>query len=155
MPDHGLAEEIAEDLLYRTGKGLQSGDFEEFFKCFEIPQVMETLEGEILMKTKEDVRATYDSVRAYFDDNGVIDIVRTVVSAEFLDDETIGTTHVSRLIKSGGNLFRNPYPVYAIIKHLDGEWKIVTNTYAILDGREHNLALLARREVQAKADEKL
>ncbi len=151
MPDHGVAEDIAEDLLYRTGKSLQNGDFEAFFECFEIPQVMETLEGEILMRTKEDVRATYDSVRAYFDDNNVKDVVRTVVSAEFLDDETIGTTHVSRLMQANGQLFRNPYPVYSILKHIDDAWKIMTNTYAILDGREHNLALLARREAQAEA----
>lgn len=149
MPDHGLAEEIADDLLYRTGQGLKNGNFEEFYECFEIPQVMETLEGEILMRTEDDVRASFESVRAYFKDNDVKDVVRTVVSAEFLDEETIGATHVSRLMQTGGKLFRNPYPVYSIIKHLDGGWKIMTNTYAILDGREHNLALLAKREAQA------
>jgi hypothetical protein len=152
MPDHGLAVDIAEDLLFRTGKSLQSGDFEDFFTCFDIPQVMETLEGEILLRSKADVQSVFESVRSYYIDNNISDLVRTVVSAEFIDEETVGTTHVSRLMQPGGVLFRKPYAGYSIIKHLDGKWKIVTNTYAILDGRDHNLALLARRKAQAATE---
>lgn len=142
MPDHGLAEEIAEELLYQTGQAMKVGDFDAFFTCFVIPQVMETLEGDMLITTMEGMREIFESVRQYYKDNNVRDVVRTIVSAKFLDDETIGSTHVSQLLGVDGSPFRNPYPVYSVIKCLGGVWKIVSNSSAILDAPQHNDALL-------------
>ena len=156
MPDHGLAEDIAEEILYRTGRAMKDGDFDAFFECFEIPQIMETLDGAKLVTTRDGMRDTFFHVYRYYQDNGVVDLVRTVVNARFLDEETIGSTHVSRLLKANGEPFRNPYPVYSVVKRIGGQWKVVSNSSAILDAPDHNRALLAGRDGSAPStvDEK-
>lgn len=143
MPDHGMAEEIAEELLYQTGRAMKAGDFDAFFEHFEIPQVLETVDGDMLITTVAGMCDVFDRVRQYYEDNDVRDVVRTVVSARFLDEESLGSTYVTRLLKSGGEPFRNPFPAYSVIKYLNGKWKIVSNSAAILDAPSHNRALLS------------
>lgn len=137
----GHAEDIAEDLLYRTGLAHTTGDMKAAAECFELPQLMETSSGRMLIETEDEVIRVFKNVRRYLAENDVSDIVRTVVSAEFLDPNLIGSTHVSRLMKSDGTLFRAPYPTYSILRRTGGEWRIVSSTYAILDAPEHNSAL--------------
>lgn len=149
MPDDGLAEDIAEELLYRTGRAMKEGNFDAFFECFEIPQIMETLDGAKLVTTRDGMRDIFLQVYRYYQANGVVDLVRTVVSARFLDEETIGSTHVSSLLKANGEPFRNPYPVYSVVKRIGGQWKVVSNSSAILDAPDHNRALLGGEDGKA------
>lgn len=136
------AEGIAEDLLYRTGNTLFATDIGKIADCFIVPQYMETLLGSRLIESKEAVEQVILSVRQYLVENGVVDPVRTVVSAEFLDSDTVGSTHVSRLMRADGELFRAPYPVYSIIRRVgQDDWKIASTSYVILDAPEHNRAL--------------
>lgn len=135
------AEDIAEELLYRTGNTLVANDIGKIADCFIVPQYVETLLGSRLIESKEALEHVIVSVRQYLNDNGLVDPVRTVVSAEFIDDETVGATHVSRLMRADGELFRAPYPVYSIIRRVGDDWKIASSSYAILDAPEHNRAL--------------
>ncbi len=135
------AEDIAEELLYRTSRSLTSDDLTSVADCFILPQYIETQLGSRLIETEDAVRQVFSSVRKYFVENDVTDIVRTVISAEFLSPDTVGSTHVSRLMRGDGGLFRAPYPVYSIIRRVDGDWKIASSSYAILDAPEHNKAL--------------
>ena len=144
MDKERIADEIADDLLYRTGRAITSGDLEWADGCFQLPQFMETVDGSQLIETEEGVRQVIRNVRAYYAANGVTDVVRTVISAEFVDPNTIGSTHVARLMKAGGKAFRAPYPVYSIIRKIGDDWKIVSTSYAILDAPDHNRALRAR-----------
>lgn len=145
MPGHmaAVAEEIAEDLLHRTGQGLMNGDFDLFKTCFELPQAIETMEGVRILRHEADLQQAFASVRGYFRENRVVDLVRTVVAAEFLDGETVGSTHVARLVQPGGKLFRAPYPVYSTIKRFGDAWRITSSHHVILDSRKHNEALVA------------
>lgn len=140
------AEGIADDLLYRTGRALVLGDVENVHDCFVLPQVMETLEGARLVREPEDVRRVFEGVRAYFAENNVTDIVRTIVEATFLEPGVIESVHASRLMQPDGQVFRNPYPVYSRLDLCDdGVWRIALSNYAISDSREHSEALLTWR----------
>lgn len=135
------AEDIADELLYRTGKPFKSDDYAEVADCFILPQYLETLIGSRLIESKDAVLQVFASVRQYYKENGVCDVVRTVVSAEFFAPDILGSTHVSRLMRANGELFRAPYPVYSIIRRVGEDWKIASTSYAILDAPEHNRAL--------------
>lgn len=137
------AEDIADNLLYRTGLALSHGQLDDVPDCFILPQSMETLEGVRIVREPEDVRQVFASVRRYFEQNGIKDVARAVVEAEFLSGDVIQSTHASRLLKQDGTTVRAPYPVLSRIKRCDdGQWRIASSTYAIIDSREHNEALL-------------
>jgi len=142
MSSSGHAEDIADDLLFQTGKALTSGDPHWLKNCFEVPFIMETQEGTRLIEAEAEILSIFDCVQRYYKKNDVVDIIRTVVSAEFIDTRTIGATSVTRLMQSGGRQFRNPFPLYSTISNASGSWKLVSSTYAILDAPEHNKALL-------------
>ena len=93
MRTTGEAEEIADELLHRTGRGLVTGDFEIFRPCFDLPQTMETLEGARVLRHEGDLRQVFESMRGCFKENGVVDLVRSIVSSEFLNADTVGPTH--------------------------------------------------------------
>ncbi len=138
------AEDIAEDLLYRTGQAMKSGDAEAFLDNLSLPFLMDTTDGKSVLQTREHARRIFHNVKQYFEENEIVDQVRVVVSAEFLDENTVGSTHVARLLKNGGREFRNPFPAYSIIRRTPDGWRIVSCIYAILDGPEHNRALDGR-----------
>ena len=138
------AEEIAEDLLYRTSKALISNCCDRVGACFEYPQVLETIAGKLLVESEDDIFKMYARVRSYFEANGVRDIVRTVVSAEFLSPTMVGSTHVSQLLLEDGTPFRAPYPSYSILRESGGVWRVASTMSAILDAPEHNVALSGR-----------
>lgn len=142
MSGSGQADEIADDMLFRTGRALTSGDPDSLKECFEFPFIIETQEGTRMIESDAGLLKIYENVRGYYDQNDVKDVVRTVVSAEFIDPNTIGTTSVARLMQSGGKQFRNPYPLFSTLSNVRGTWKLVSCTYAILDAPEHNKALL-------------
>lgn len=145
-----VAEDIAEDLLYRTGLALVEGQLDGVEDCFLLPHSMETTEGARIIRTPEDVRAVFEEVRSYFAESGVVNIVRTVVEARFVSDTEIETVHVSRLWRNSNERPETTYPVFSVIKLCDdGKWRSAHSNYAITDSRCHGSALLAWR---AKAE---
>lgn len=136
-----LAEDIAEELLYRTGQALAGRNENGATACFAIPFLIDTAYGQRLIETEDAVREIYAHVRTYLAENDVTDVVRTVHSAEFLAPDIIGTIHVSQLMKSDGTAFRRPYPVYSVLHKSGRVWRIASSTYAILDAPEHNAVL--------------
>ena len=142
MSQDVAAEEIADELLFKTGKALIRGDFDSFSACFGVPHVIETADGRRVIRTMDGLQAVFNEVRRYHRDHKVVDIVRTVVEARFLDADTIGSTHVARMIQEEGVTPRKPYPVYSVIRrHGHLEWKVISSIYAILDSEEHNSVL--------------
>ena len=139
--DNLRAEDIAEELLHRTGRVYASKDASLAAGCFLLPQTIETSAGKCLLETEDNVRQVFENVMDYYAKNDVTEIVRTVVKAEFLDDNTVGATHVSRLMLSDGSCFRKPYPTYSILRKTQGGWKLSSSAYAILDSDAHNDAL--------------
>lgn len=144
MTQDRLADEIAEDLLYRTGKAMSADVFDWVCECFDLPQIVETLDGKSLIETEDDLLRIFRNLRQYYAKHNVTDVARTVVTAEFIDAETIGMTHAAQLMRPGGEVFRAPYPVYSILRKFGEVWKIAGCSYAILDAPEHNRALIGR-----------
>ena len=141
QPSNALAEDIADRLLYQTGRGLVSGDYKLCQACFDIPHLIETSDTKRVIRSDDELRQVFDNMQDHYRKNGVKDMARMVLSAEFIDPDTIGSTHVSRLLKADGKIFRKPFPVYSILKRYGTSWKISSSIYAILDSPELCLAL--------------
>ena len=142
MSQNAAAEDVLEDILYRTGRGVLENDDALFLSSIALPLLQETVDGQRVFTSEAEVRKMLAGVRAYMDENGYVDLVRTVVSAEFLDDNTISGTHVSLLMDKDGNSTRPPYPVHSMLRLTGSEWRLTSSIYAILDAPEHNTALL-------------
>ncbi len=140
MTSDPLAEQIVEDLLFATGRALRE-DHKDVGKLFQVPQIMETVNGKRIVNSEDDVRDVFAGVRKYFAANKVTDVVRTVISAEFLTPELVGSSHVSQLMREGGEPFRTPYPVYTVTRWFEGAWRISASVIAIVDCADHVSAL--------------
>ncbi len=130
MRTHCSACEIAEDLLARTGEAMDRGDFDTFERCFSRPVVMVTLDEKLLLQTRADVRRTFDAVRDFRRVNGVVKALRESISAEFLDEGNIATTHVSRMVASDNSTFGQPYVAYSLVRRFGDAWLIHFCQYA-------------------------
>ena len=93
------------------------------------------------MATPQDGRETFKAVCAHNAELGVTDMVRHVLEASFQDEDTIVTTHETRLVR-GDVLIQKPYPVFSIVKRIGEKWKITYSQYAIVDTDSFNKTLM-------------
>ncbi|MEM7384604.1 MAG: hypothetical protein AAF514_06630 [Verrucomicrobiota bacterium] len=142
MTSDFAAEEIADEILFLTGKAIREGHFEHFRVHFLLPQLIETLSGSKLLQTENDIRDIFDGVQSQMLKNKVVDIVRTIHSADFIDTDTIGSTHISSMIRADGTPLSPAYPTYSILKRVSGEWKIASSRVVILSGNKMDDVLI-------------
>lgn len=135
---------ISQRLLEITGAFMMAGDFERFADNFDLPQHMETFEGQRLVTTREEFRVIFDAVRTYYQVNGVTHLVRHCISAEFKSEDCISATHETRVL-NGVRLVQKPFPAYSTLLRIDGRWKVKSCIYAIEDAPDHNRALIKPR----------
>lgn len=136
------AEEIADALLYETGTALLSGDYKRFSLCFGLPLQIDTADKHSVICDHSGLLDLFGRLRHYYFDTQVVDIVRSVVDAHFLDSDTVGATHVSCLTYADGIARRKPYPVYSLISRGQNlDWRIMSRLYVILDCETHNTIL--------------
>lgn len=136
------AKAISERLLEATGQAMLSNDFEDFVQHFCIPNEIQTFEGRRIISTEADLRKTFKAVRTYYDKSGVTDMVRHCVAASFTDENTIVSTHETRLL-TGAVISRAPYPLMSVLKFNGERWQVASSSYAIEDEKEHNAALMS------------
>ena len=115
-----------------------TGDFAVFRGCFSLPQTLEAFDGRRLVETPADLRDVFDGVRSHFSNLGVTFLERHCVEASFSNPDTVLATHESRLI-SGSTLVQRPYPVFSVLRRIDGDWKITHSKYAITGPLEHSV----------------
>lgn len=139
MPE--TAKDIAEHLLRKTGEALVTGNFEQFRACFQLPQLMDTFASRRHLETASDLHDVFDHVRGHFQSIGVTSLNRRCVEAVFRDEDTVVTTHESRLVTHGQNL-HEPYFALGTIQRFDGVWKITFSQYAIAGSDEHSMAMM-------------
>ena len=125
-----------------TGIALLAKDFRAFSAHFALPLRLETVEGHRVIEAKEEFGEVFEAVLDHMDATEVIDFVRTVIFAEFVDPDTIRSVHISSDIHAGGELRRPAYPVHSTLIRIDNRWKIVSCLYVILDSTNHNRALV-------------
>ena len=142
MLEDGLAKEVAEDLLHRTGVALASDDAESFVACFLFPQVIETTKGARVLYTPDELKEVFYEVRDYHRETGASNLVRTVVTAEFAEPRVILSTHVSHHLKACGAPSGKPYPALSVLRYKERAWKIESCVYVVLEDQPLNEALL-------------
>lgn len=142
MDSKHLADTIAEKLLQLTGAALLSRDFQTFKSYFKLPLRLETVEGHRFVRTDAEFAEVFEAVLAHLDDTEVSDFVRTVVHADFVNEDTISSVHLCSEIHGSGELRRSAYPVHSTIVRNGSDWKIVSCLYVILDNTGHNRALV-------------
>lgn len=125
--DH-FARTIAEDILFRTGEAVMSGDTASFVACFALPHIFETAQGSTRVETADHLVQMFETVRHGHALRGVTDLARHIVQATFHDDKTIHSTHESRLLR-GTTLLEDPFPVFSVIRAFGPRWLISSSTY--------------------------
>lgn len=134
------AKEISEYLLNITANALMEHDFESFAAAFGLPQTMTTAEREIRFETRDDLRATFEQMCAFFQSQGVTALERTCEAAVFHGPDRVEATHTSRVLANGKDV-TPPYPVYSVLERLQGQWKITRADYALEDDQPQAQAL--------------
>ncbi|MEO0401153.1 MAG: hypothetical protein AAF214_02145 [Pseudomonadota bacterium] len=143
---HETADDVAEYLLERTGNALLAGNFDEFSDCFRLPYELETLEGFRTLATPGDMQTTFDAVRGHLVQKQVTLMARHCVSASYRSINEVASTHETRLI-SRGVLIQQPYPTFSILRRCDdGQWRITSSSYVIVDSEPLNQALATRNQ---------
>ncbi len=137
------ARSIIEDLLDRTGRAMLTGDFGLAMECFAIPYQLETLAGLCHIETAEEFRTHFDEIVAFYRANGVTDMNRRCVMAEQVDDNTITTLFETRMVQFTTMRLREPFSTYAVVRRINGAWRVSEARYLIDDCEDHNRVLLA------------
>lgn len=96
------------------------------------------------MSSVAQLRRIFETITGHYQSVGLTDMLHHIVNAEYLDEQTISSTHESRLLQ-GTNLLQAPYPVHSIIKKTEAGWKVAKSSYAARDdtlaGRALNSAM--------------
>lgn len=145
------ARDVSEYLLDRTGRALETGDFDTFKTCFILPQEVDTFEGTQRLETEADIERTFNQVREHYRSLGTTQIERHCVSAVFKGPDCVEATHVTRVVAQD-RILQNPFYVFSVLKRTEGGWKIAFSQYAIDDAPNHNAALLGRYRGKTRPD---
>ncbi len=135
------ARQVSEHLLKRTERAFLTDDVGEFKECLVLPYSIETFDGRRVLETPSELQELFYAIRTHHRKTGVTAIVRHVVEAAFKDPETIEATFETRLL-NGTVLTQKPYPVFSVLKCIEGEWRARSMTFAIDDSPDHNAALM-------------
>ena len=139
------AIEIVEALLFATGEAMATEDFERFAACFALPYEVETLKGTVTIESEAALQDMFRKNIAYYRSEGVTDMIRRCLRAEFLTPDTITCLYETRLLHFGTHAKRTPYDVSVRIVMQNSVWKCVRGTYAIQDCDAHCRALVCQK----------
>ena len=140
MDAENSATNIATRLIITTGQSLMVGDFDAFNACFEFQLRVETALATNTVVHEDQLRRTFDSVRAHYRRLGVQNMERECLSAKFEDPDTITTVHETRLVVSGG-IEQRPFTVVSTLVRRDDRWVITDTKYSISDSLTYVRAL--------------
>lgn len=140
------AHRIASDLLHETGDAMTCGDFSRFSECFLLPQKLETPAGRRTIQTEQELRRTFDTVRALHERNRISHVVRHCVEAAFRDEATIVSTYETRIVTHDLLLKGRPFPALSILKHTANRWKVAYTKYEVLDSPDLMSALTSQSD---------
>lgn len=124
--------QVLEHTLQVTGDALISGDFDAFASIFDLPHNITTFEGNVVLKTPQDLRQTFDSIRNQFRQNRITSIVRQCISAQFDGAKRIKATHTTRLL-AGAQQIGETSMGYSILTLKSGRWLGVASQYAVAE----------------------
>jgi hypothetical protein len=141
MDTNEQAMDIAQSVVTETGLALTSGDFRKMLRYQSLPLTIETFDGRILIKTIEEARNVFDSVRAYLCRQGVTRSVRHVSEAKFVNDHQIDVVYQSD-VYCGDELLSPANQSFLVLGRFEERWRIVYAMYSALGNRHLNRALM-------------
>lgn len=127
---HETAYEIGYALLNKTKRAYFEDDFALFESAFMLPHEHITQHGWAVLKTEADLRELFERMKAQFRQLEVDDIVRPLVSAEFVTPFKILATAESHIF-SGGTRVAEPFAVQSTLLRCGPEWRIATANYCV------------------------
>jgi len=148
-PSQEAARKIAEKLIYRTADALVSGDFDTYQACFDFPTTLESFEGNRAVNTLEDLEKVFIGVRQFLFVNNVTSLERKFIEAEFAQSDTIHTLHETYAL-NGCTLVKEPFPIFSVLRHVDGGWKVTRSCYALLESNELGRVLVPETSLHSR-----
>ncbi|MEL7301642.1 MAG: hypothetical protein AAFM92_14770 [Pseudomonadota bacterium] len=136
---HVDARAICEELAARSAEALLSKDFESFLSMTQVPTTVETFDGRRQLRTRAEVKETFEGVCDHYARIGATDIVRSVIAAEYVDGTIRGTLECRVL--AGQILVRAPFVIYSTYVEEDGAWKVAESSYVCDDAPSYTRAL--------------
>lgn len=124
------AQRIAQDFLDRQGEATVSGDVEATLLWCNIPCRLESLEGEVLVTTQEQMRAICASFIDELRTKRLTHMVRHCRAAEFDGKDTIYASYETRYVQDGKLLSEEPYVGYVTLLRTSERWKISAMRFA-------------------------
>ena len=98
---HVTAYEIGYTLLEKTKRAYFEDDFALFVSAFMLPHEHVTLQGWAVLETEGDLLVLFERMKSQFRQLEVDDIVRPLVSAEFVTSFKIEATAESHIFSRG------------------------------------------------------
>jgi len=120
------AVKIAQMALEGTDVAINEGNFLAFLQHFEIPHLMEINGKTETLSTVAHLKEVFDRFREHLWTNRVTTIERHIISAGYIGQNSIHTTHETRLV-SGSQLIAEAYPVYSVLQNISDHWQIVSS----------------------------
>lgn len=118
------AADIVKEILERTRGAYQSEDFEAFRDCFDLPILVETLNGAARIRTEDELHDRFSGMCSAYRALGVIDLYRKIVNAAFHDPHEIRATFLTRQILPG-HVFGEDLVGHGIFRLTAAGWRVV------------------------------
>ncbi len=123
---------IAQYVLDVTDAAYTARDFDAFARCFDLPHIVGTFNGDRLLRTRDELARVFDAMCTHFDANHVIAMHRRVIEAQFIDDTTVQATFVSKHITKC-HMIGEETVAHGILRLIEGNWKVSESRYASPD----------------------
>lgn len=137
------ATEVASNLLEATGSAMQGGDFDGFARCFHLPTTLATIDGLRHLETSDQIKLTFDQIRAHYSEIGLEHLDRWIAAALFDGPNLIRSCHVTRFIDDNGQVLKAPVAALARLERIDGgDWRISGTQYTVHRDSDYGRALL-------------
>ena len=142
LKDIDTAHAISTFVLETTAAALLSGAFDDFAACVALPYQIEVEGATVVCETREDLKKTYLNAHQHLTQLGVTLLHRDCIAVDFKDDDTIVSTHETRLL-SRGLLVDDPYPaMQTLVRGDDGVWRVQSGVYWMQPNSGFKAALL-------------
>ncbi len=124
------AQAIYQHLLDKIAETYFAGDFDGFARMIHVPHRIEYFAKAVVLKTRDDLRRLFDDICNHNTQNGITNIIRTCLAAQFLSKDEILGMHETRMIMTN-QVMLSPYPVKSVLRRIDGAWWVCESDNAL------------------------
>lgn len=137
------ARRIAQDFLDRQGEATVSGDIEETLAWCDLPCTLESMDSKAVATNMAEMRAICASFIEGLKVKQLTHMVRTCLTAEFSDPDTLVAQYRTRYLRDGKWLADDPYIGTVVLRRKPDRWKISAMKFAVSNDSPANATLRA------------